>query len=161
MSARRSLCSLGPAQRGTVAIEFAFVGLALMGIVIGVLHIGFALYAQSVLDQATAAIARDFQHNTTRDSTDPNSSGIKTVSICPALHGMLDCNAISVVNYPVSDFYNQVSNVPFSPGGSKSLMLLKLIYTAPIPAWPVLNGLGSGSANPLLITATVPYVNEF
>ena len=161
MSDKGTIRGLGAARRGTVAIEFAFVGLALMGIMVGVLHIGFALYAQSVLDQAAAVIARDFQHDKARDNTDPNSSAIKSVSICPALKGMLDCDAVTVVNYPVSDFYNQISNVPFNPGGSKSLMLLKLQYTAPIPGWPVLNAMGSGSSNPLLITASVPYVNEY
>lgn len=159
MSDRRTAHNLGACRRGTVAIEFAFVGSALLALVVGILHIGFLLYAQTVLDFAGASLARTFQTGTIRSVPDITDNSFRTISICPALRNLLDCSAVSVVTYPVSDFSGQSSS--YSAGGPKSLMVVKLTYTSPIPSWPVLNGLGSNTTGPMLLTSTIPYVNEF
>ena len=142
-------------------MEFAFVAAALVGMVVGILHIGFSLYAQSVLDFAGASLARSFQTGSIRSVTNINDPGVRSVSVCPALQNLLDCGAVSVVTYPVADYTGDTSNAGFDPGGPRSLMVVKLTYTSPIPGWPVLNGFGSTTASPMLITSKVPYVNEF
>lgn len=161
MFGRRTFRQLAIARRGVVAIEFAFIGTALLGMVIGVCHIAFNLYAQSVLDFAGASLARTFQTGTVRNIADINDASFRTLSICPALHNLLDCSAVIVTTYPVVDYTAQSSSVKYNPGGPKSLMVVKLTYTSWIPSWPVLNGLGSGKADPMKITSRIPYVNEF
>ena len=129
--------------------------------VVGICHIGFSLYAQSVLDYAGASLARAFQTGSVRNVADINDSSFRTLSVCPALKNLLNCAAVSVIAYPVLDYTNQPINPTYNSGGPKSLMVVKLTYTSWIPSWPVLNGLGSGMVAPMLITSKVPYVNEF
>ena len=145
-------------RRGAAAVEFALVANALMMLVAAMVHIGFCLYAQSILDQAALNLATQFQTGQNSNTTDPNNAVFKSNTVCPALMGLLDCAAVKVVNYPVTDYLSG-GGTTFNPGGSKSTMLLQLVYTVPIPTWPVLAG--QGSPSPLLITASVPYVNEF
>ena len=156
-------------RRGTAAVEFAIVAPALMMLLAGFLHIGYCVYAQSVLDFAAAAVARKFQtggnQSTTGNSTsgggafNPNDANFKANTVCPALNGLLDCTAVEVLNYPVTDYQSTTSNTNPDPGGSKTTMMLKLVYTTSIPTWPVLAG--TGSSSPYRVTATIPYVNEF
>lgn len=158
---RRTIRQFGACKRGVFALEFAFVSVALLGLVMGILHIGFTLYAQSVLDFAGASLARSFQTGTIRNVTNIQDNTFRSISICPALNNLLDCNSVSVIAYPVTDFSQMSSGSVYNAGASGKPMVLRLTYKSWIPSWPVLNGLGSGTAAPMLITTTIPYVNEF
>lgn len=139
---------------GVVALEFAFVSVALMMIVMGTMHIGFCLYVQSVLDQAAALIA--IQAETT--GGDPTAAGYQDGTVCPSIAGLLDCSKVRVALFPVASYQDIAVPSVSNAGGSRSLMLLQLSYDVPIPTWPVL-ALTGGSA--LTVVANVPFVNEF
>ena len=140
-----------------MAIEFAIVGLAFVMLLVGTFYIGFCLYAQSVLDQATVATATLFQADKNHALGDPTTNSVKSQSVCPQLQGLLDCQAINVLNYPVSDYQTGNAVTTYNPGGSKSTMVLTLQYKVSFPTWPVL----AGSSSPMVISSTVPYVNEY
>ena len=142
---------------GAAALEYAFVGLACMTLLMGILQIGYCLYAKAALNYVAAVTARQLQTGRARTAAAAGLPNFTAVTICSAMAGWLDCTAVSVVLYPVSNYLPGNSG-PFDPGISKSLMLLRLTYTTPIPTWPLLVGAGGG---PLLLTASVPFVNEY
>ena len=156
-SLRGRTAAFAGARRGTASVEFAFVGVALIVLVVGILHIGYCLYCQVALDYAATAVAQTFETGGNQHTLDPNSNAFKTQTVCPALQGLLNCNSVTVLNYPVSDYYNQTSYTQFSPGSAGTTMVLTLIYTVPIPTWPVLT-YGGGSS--MVIKSTIPYINE-
>lgn len=146
-------------HRATVAVEFALVAMAFTILVVGMLHIGFCLYAKVVLDNAAATMSRQLQTGVAKDAAAAGKQNFVASTVCGALRGLLDCNLVSVTLYPVADFLNGNSHPPaFDPGVSKSLMLLTVTYTSPLPTWPLQVG---ADAAPLLFTTMVPFVNEY
>ncbi len=154
---RAHLGALAAARRGVVALEYAFVGLACMALVMGVMQIGFCLYCKATLNYVAAKTARQLQTGEARSAAAAGMPNFTTVTICSAMSGLLDCGAVTVSLYPVQD-YLPGNSAPFDPGISKSLMLLRLTYIPPIPTWPLQVGNGGG---PLSITASLPFVNEY
>lgn len=153
---RPHIADLATDRRSVVALEYAFIGTACLALGMGVLQVGFGLYAKVALNYAAATTARQLQTGTARKTATAGMQNFTTFTVCPAMAGLLDCNAVKVSLYPVLD-YLPGSELPFDPGISRSLMLLRFIYTAPIPVWPLL---GNSSA-PLLITTSVPFANEY
>lgn len=153
---RPRFADLATDRRSVVALEYAFIGTACLALGMGVLQVGFGLYAKVALNYAATTTARQLQTGGAKEAAKAGMPNLTALTICPAMAGLLDCNAVTVSLYPVSD-YLPGSELPFDPGMSKSLMLLRLTYTAPIPVWPLL---GTSSA-PLLITTSVPFVNEY
>ena len=148
---------LAAERRSVVALEYAFVGLACMALVMGVMQIGFCLYCKATLSYVAAKTARQLQTGEARSAAAAGLPNFTTVTICGAMSGLLDCSAVTVTLYPVQDYLPGTS-APFDPGISKSLMLLRLTYTPPIPTWPLQVGNGG---SPLLITASLPFANEY
>ncbi len=144
-------------RRGVAALEYAFVVLAAMALFTGVLQIGYCLYAKAALNLIAAKTARMLQTGSAKDDAAAGMANFGVVTICGIAGGLLDCSAISVSLYPVQDYLPGSSN-PFNPGIPKSLMLLRLTYTLPIPTWPL--QIGSSEA-PLLVTTTLPFMNEY
>lgn len=141
-----------------MAVEFAFVSLAFIMLVVGIMQVGFCLFAKVVLDNAASDMSRDLQTGLAKSTA---AAGVKTfasVTVCGALKGLLDCSRVKVTLYPVSNYLTGGGTVPFDPGVSKSLMLLNVTYTSPLPTWPLQVGNG---ATPLSFTASVPFVNEY
>ncbi len=155
---RSSLSTLATDRRAVMALEFAFLGMACMALIAGTMQIGFCLYAKATLNFAAVKVARQLQTGLAQSSAAAGLPTFTSVNVCAAVSGLLDCNAIAVTLYPVQDYLNSSSVMPFDPGISKSLMLLRLTYTSPLPTWPLQVGTG---AQPMLITAAVPFVNEY
>ncbi len=141
-----------------MAVEFAFVSMAFVMLFMGMMQVGFCLYAKVVLDQAASSMSRDLQTGIAKSSA---AAGVKTfasVTVCGALQGLLDCGLVTVTLYPVPDYLTGAGTIPFDPGVSKSLMLLKVTYTTSLPTWPLQVG---SSATPFSLTTSVPFVNEY
>ncbi len=140
-------------RRAAMALEFALVSMAFVMLVVGMLQVGFCLYAKVVLDQSAAAMSRQLQTGTAKANAAAGITTFASVTVCGALQGLLDCGLVAVTLYPVPDYQTGGGSVPFDPGVSKSLMLLTVTYTSPLPTWPL--QVGSG-ATPLRFTASVP-----
>ncbi len=145
-------------RSAVVALEYAFVGTACMALIMGVLQIGYCLYAKAALNYAAGVVARQLQTGGAKDNAATGPANFKTVTLCAAIKGLLDCNAVTLTLYPVQDYLNSSSTMPFNSGIPKSLMLLRLTYTMPLPTWPLLVGTPQ---QPMLITTAIPFVNEF
>jgi Flp pilus assembly protein TadG len=137
---------------GIVALEFALIGPALLGLLVLLLELSFLLYAQTALDFAARAAGRSMS---TGQATAANQSGFQSLVFCPFLTPFLPCSGISVVLQPVANFQTAMASTPASPfasGGSGSLMLLQATYTPGIPLWPL---------NVTTLIGTAAYWNEF
>ncbi len=153
---RPCFANLATDRRSVVALEYAFIGTACIALGMGVLQVGFGLYAKVALNYAATTTARQLQTGAAKQAAKAGMPSFTTLTVCPAMAGLLDCNAVKISLYPVLD-YLPGSELPFDPGTPKSLMLLSFTYTAPIPVWPLL---GTSSA-PLLLTTSVPFANEY
>lgn len=146
-------------RRGAVAVEFALVGLALVTLIVGIMQVGFCLYARIVLDQAAASMSRQLQTGAARATAAAGMQNFVSMTACGALRGLLECGLITVKLSPVADYLNASGTPPqFDPGVSKSLMLLTVTYRSPLPTWP-LNVAANGA--PMSFTSSVPFVNEY
>lgn len=141
-----------------MAVEFALVSMAFVMLVVGMMQVGFCLYAKVVLDHAAAAMSRQLQTGSAKSTAAAGVNTFASVTVCGALQGLLDCSLVSITLYPVPDYLTGGGTIPFDPGVSKSLMLLNITYTSPLPTWPLQVGNG---ATPLSFTASVPFVNEY
>ena len=157
MTAPRHRCG---ATAGTVAVEFALLGVAFLGLLVLVLQLGFLLYAQVALDYAVKETARQMQTGQRQQTvTNPTAQeSFQALVFCPLLSPFLSCAGVVVSLQPVSSFkVAPVAHVPaatisVNPGGSGSLMLLQAFYTPDLPAWPL---------NVTILTGTAAYLNEF
>jgi Flp pilus assembly protein TadG len=137
---------------GIVALEFALIGPALLGLLVALLELSFLLYAQTALDFAAREAARNMS---TGQATAANRSGFQSLVFCPFLAPFLSCTGVTVVLQPVTNFQTAMTSTPASPfasGGSGSLMLLQATYTPGIPLWPL---------NVTTLIGTAAYWNEF
>jgi Flp pilus assembly protein TadG len=140
------------AKAGLVALEFALIGPALVGLLMLMLEMGFLLYAQTALDFAAREAARNMA---TGQATAANRTGFQSLVFCPFLSPMLSCAGVTVVLQPVTDFQSAMVSTPasqFASGSSGSLMLLQATYTPGISLWPL---------NVTQLTGTAAYWNEF
>lgn len=156
-------------RRGTVALEFAFVGTTFLLVLLLGAQLGFYLYAQVALDYATFYAARQLLTGVARQQQ-PTQASFQTATLCPTLAPLLGCQNILVNLQPVSDFSAFQSSNPlitngavnkaslqFNPGQATNLMLLQVVYMAPNflwPLWSLGSGLyGSGQSVPIVSTA--------
>ena len=151
------LNSLASDRRAVVALEYAFLAMACMALMAGILQVGFCLYAKATLNHAASITARQLQTGMAKDSAAAGLPTLKAATVCSALSGLLDCNSVTMTLYPVQD-YMPGATAPFDAGISKSLMLLRLTYTVPLPTWPLQVGT---PGQPMLITSAVPFMNEY
>lgn len=153
---RPRFADLATDRRSVVALEYAFIGTACLALGMGVLQIGFGLYAKVALNYAATTTARQLQTGAARQAANAGIPNLTALTICPAMAGLLNCKAVTVSLHPVSNYLPE-GDLPFDPGTPKSLMLLRFTYTVPIPVWPLLGTSGA----PFLITTSVPFANEY
>ena len=140
------------AKAGVVALEFALLGPAIVGMLLLTLEMGFLLYAQTALDFAAREAARNMA---TGQATAANQTGFQSLVFCSFLAPMLSCAGVTVVLQPVTNFQTAMVSAPstqFGPGVSGSLMLLQATFTPGIPLWPL---------NVTQLIGTAAYWNEF
>jgi Flp pilus assembly protein TadG len=145
-----------PATSGTVALEFALVGSAFLGLLMFVFELGFLLYAQTALDFGVKEAARQMQTGQQTLANGASQALFLSQVLCPALGALLSCSGVVVSLQPVSTFQTATNPPPLStatinPGVTGGLMLLQAYYTPAIPIWPL---------NVTLLVGTAAYLNE-
>jgi Flp pilus assembly protein TadG len=146
------------AKAGTVALEFALIGSAFLGLLLFVFELGFLLYAQTALDYAVKEAARQMQTGQQTIATGASQTSFQTLALCPFLIPFLPCTGLVVTLQPVNTFQTSTTppSPPFStitvnPGVPGNLMLLQAYYTPNIPIWPL---------NVTTLVGTAAYLNE-
>ena len=141
-----SLLSLG--RDGSTALEFGIVGAAFVGLLLAVTEIGFYGHAQTAMDNAAAAAARNMQTRVARGGA-LTAVAFNSSNFCRALIG-LDCSRVTITLTPVTDYKGYaMSNPPllgglpnpasliYNTGAVNSLMLLRAYYDTGLPSWPL------------------------
>lgn len=98
-------------RRGAFALEFAMVAPVFLLALLFIFSIGYSLFMQSVLDNATQVVARQIQIG---PNDAANAAAFITNDLCPNTYGLLDCNEIYVrveqINtLSCTDYYNATS----------------------------------------------------
>ncbi|CAH2602016.1 putative TadZ/CpaE, associated with Flp pilus assembly [Rhodovastum atsumiense] len=145
------------ARAGATALEFALVAPAFLALLLGIMELGFLLYAQTALDYAARQAARQMQTGRTARSA-VGAGTFNTLVFCPYLTPFLDCSGVVVVLRPVSNYRTAMqTSVSFTAssvnaGQTGGLMLLQASYTPALPLWPL---------NVTRLVGTAAYLNEF
>jgi TadE-like protein len=168
----RSLACAAADRRGAVAIEFGFVVIPLVLLMMGIFQIGYSYYVAAGLDQASNAGARAIMTGAVA-TTGLSASQFTQTYICPQLPASFDCssvviNVVTVLKAPPpanrpgslgpipSAYYNYVNVaqnallVPqlttsqnlFCPGAGYDLILLQVLYPTPMFTSALRSGAG-------------------
>jgi Flp pilus assembly protein TadG len=140
---------------GIVALEFALVAPALVGLLLFIAQLGFLLYAQTALDYAAKQAARQMQTGQAIANAG-SAATYQSLVFCPFLQNFISCSSVVIVLEPVTDYQTAMKSLPtttsVAAGQSGSLMLLQATYTPPITKWPLNVG---------KLVGTAAYRNEF
>ncbi len=137
-------------RAGVATLDFAIVGGLFLTFMVAIAELGFGLYAQVSLDYATKTAARQLMTGRA-GGAGATLNGFRTQALCPALSGLIACNAVYVTVYPVNNYRTDIQTSPFAtsttianptltfnPGASGSLMYIQTTYimpTALIGSW--------------------------
>jgi TadE-like protein len=151
------------ARAGVVALEFALIGPVFLTFVLGILQVGFLLFAQVALDYALRETSRQVQVGNAQTIMTPDA--FHTILFCPVMSALIDCSSVIISLVPVTDYHTEATQTPpfvngqinqaalgYTPGGSGSLMQLRAFYTPPLSNWPL---------NVTALVSTVAFRNEF
>lgn len=135
---------------GSAAIEFALLGSIFCVLMLGQFEIGYMLYLQHSLDDATVVASRSIQVGVAQRAQDDTVDKFKTNRLCPALGSLLDCSKVIVdsgllPNAGSSFDSGTWANTPigsrsadtFCLGSSGEYMFLRISYPQP----PITGGL--------------------
>jgi Flp pilus assembly protein TadG len=146
-------------KSGTVAIEFGFIAIALIPLLVGLLELGYYLFAQISLDYATASAARALLTGQVSINSGASQATFQAADFCSYLNPLISCQGVLIVLQPVTNYQTAMSGQPaptagttVNPGGPGSLMMLEAFYAPAIPIWPL---------NITMLTSTAAYINEY
>jgi Flp pilus assembly protein TadG len=144
---------------GAVALEFGLLAVAFVGLLLGVLEMGFLMFAQISLDYATATAAREMFTGQVSVTTGATQSAFQSADFCSYLNPLITCSGVLIVLQPVTNYQTSLasqtaptSSTTVNPGGPGSLMMLEAFYTPGLAVWPL---------NVTTLTSTAAFVNEY
>jgi len=145
---REQICRFARTQRGTTAVEFAFIAPPFLATLIAILQVTLFLFAQQVLQNAAVEAGRLFM---TGQAQNANTTQTQFANeVCPMVSALFNCNSlmINVATYtsvtgasasaPTLTFngQGQVTNTwSYTAGTPGQLMVVQLIYE-----WPIISG---------------------
>ena len=146
-------------RAGTVALEFGLLATAFVGLLLGVLELGFLMFAQISLDYATATAARELFTGQVSVTAGTSQAAFQAVDFCSYLNPLVACSGVLIVLQPITNYQASLvgqvaptSSTTVNPGGPGSLMMLEAFYTPGISIWPI---------NLPTLTSTAAFVNEY
>lgn len=150
-------------RAGVTLIEFALVGPLFLLLVFAIVDNGLVLFMQTVLDNATRVAARQIEIGQV------TTSGAFKTALCNNVGSLIPCNSLQWnVQFSNAGFSSitpvgtngsgNLSSTGFSPGTSKSYVLVQVGYSQPYVI-PALARISSVTGN-LLLVSTVAQQNE-
>lgn len=144
------------ARSGATAVEFALIAPIFFALLIAILQVGIAFFAEQALQSAAVAASRLVLTGQVQSSSMTQTQFVN--AICPKVQTLFDCPSMmvdvrnyttfSAANYSTPtltyDANGSVTNQwSFSPGTAGSIVVVRFIYQ-----WPVIGGpLGFGISN--------------
>ncbi|WP_255607962.1 TadE/TadG family type IV pilus assembly protein [Methylosinus sp. Sm6] len=137
-------------RRGVAAVEFAFIALPLLALLVAIVQIGIVFLAQDELETATEKAARTLLTGHVQQNSSTRDEFIATV--CANLPALFECSGVMVdlrtanafssldTSTPVLTFDrtgNVTNNWLFETGGAGAIMVLRVIYQFPVVNGPL------------------------
>lgn len=88
---------------GTAAVEFAVLGTLFLTLLLGHIEVGYLLFLQHRLDNATVAASRSIMLGFSQRASDDTVDKFRTNRVCPALAPFVDCARVVVEAGILSD----------------------------------------------------------
>ena len=177
---RRSF-SCGRDARGSVAIEFAIIGMACIGLIIETMQAGLYFYTSAALNNATARAMRQVMTGSVTQQG-LTASQFRTQVLCPLLPAAMPCSSVVTNIQSVSEdvqpngFYQFVnaaqtavitpamdnSKTTFCSGGSGTVIYAQVYYAMPVfsPAWRAAGTVTFNGVSTHLVPAAAVFKNE-
>lgn len=167
--------------RGTVAIEFAIVGMACIGLIVETMQAGFYFYTSAALTNATAKAMRQVMTGAVKQQG-LTATQFRTQVLCPMLPAAMPCSSVVTNIQSVAEdvspngFYQFVnaaqtavttpamdnSKTSFCPGGSGTVIYAQVYYAMPVfsPAWKAAGTVNFNGVQSHLVPAAAVFKNE-
>lgn len=161
-----------PGERGSTSIEFAILGSSFLLLILGVFELGYMVFVQSVLDNASRDAARLIRTGQVQASS--NAQQAFQTQLCNEVSSIIGCAKIiyqaqtfgswsaaqTTLNQPPKrDKNGNLVSVGFTPGTADAIVAVQVTYNYPFfTLW--VGGLLGGSLHSAFLSATVVFQNE-
>jgi Flp pilus assembly protein TadG len=98
--------SLTGDRRCVVSMEFAILAVPFFAMMLGLMEMGYDLYTQAVLNTVVEASARQIQVGNVIGQVGETSAQLANAVVCPNLHGLLECQNLTVGVLPLPQVVN-------------------------------------------------------
>ena len=156
---------------GVIAVEFSFVALPFILLVVGTLEMAIMFASQSLLDGATGNASRLIRTGQLQEEGDPQAAFAQAV--CNTAQALMNCDDLQFQVISVDDFedaddlpdasFDEDGNLEdqaFDPGNENDVVLIRVVYTYNIATpmfQPLLTNMGNDKR---IIMSTVVLQNE-
>ena len=173
-SACRRLRGFAAAQGGASAVEFAIISIPFLTLLFVIFELGAMFVAQTSIDSATEAAARQIRTGQLQTGGSNSVSGFKTL-VCNGISWIsnADCTANMSLDVRTFSTFSSVSTttpvkngaidssqLTFNAGNSCDIVLVRAFYPWTLLAPTVEPGLPNLNGTQRLLVATVAFRNE-
>jgi Flp pilus assembly protein TadG len=157
-------------RNGSVAIQFALVGIPFLMMMFAILETALMFFAMQAMETATQDTARLIMTGQAQMGG-MNAETFKT-SLCTKLSGLMNCTggvdvdvksfpnfASVVLNNPVSNG-NYNNTTTYSPGSAGNIVVVRTFYQWPVFVTGLGYNIGNLNGNKRLLVATAAFRNE-
>ena len=171
-SFRMLLRRFGRNRTASAAIQFAFIAPLFFGLLFSIIEIALMFFASQVLETMTQDAARTVLTGQAQNSSYASWSVFRDSVVCRTPPVLFTCGNIFVdvqsytsfqtisISSQIDGSRSFINNMQYSPGGSGSIVVVRLFYQ-----WPTfVTGLGFNLSNlsngTILLSATAAFKNE-
>lgn len=169
------------AEEGAAAVEFALVALPFLALLFAILETGLVLFASQSLETTAADTGRLIMTGQAQTGISATTGGVGYTqqdfknTACANLSSLFDCSQLYISVNTYSSFGSastttpldpstgkmtvDINNLPYSPGGPGSIVVVQLYYKWPIIVSLLNSNLANIDGNRLLV-ATAVFRNE-
>lgn len=155
-------------EGGGALVEFAFVAMPFLLLLVGTMEISVMFFTSTVMEGATKEAARQIRTGNIQTSGDP--VGTFQAQLCGSLYNVIDCSQVifnvqtfadfGSVSMPIEvDQDGEVVNTGFVPGGSGAVTVVRTIYRWEFITPLISEVIPSGFGGHLLVS-TAAFQNE-
>ena len=171
-SFRMLLRRFGRSRRASAAVQFAFIAPLFFGLLFAIIETALMFFAGQVLETMTQDAARSVLTGQAQKASYGSWTNFRDSVVCKTPPVLFTCSSIYVDVQSYSSFQTVsissqidgtksfVNNMQYNPGGSGSIVVVRLFYQ-----WPTfVTGLGFNLSNlsngTVLLSATAAFKNE-
>jgi Flp pilus assembly protein TadG len=168
---RQFLIRLG--ERGNATIEFGLIGTAYVMMILGALEMGYMLFIQSVLDNASRDAARLIRTGQAQTASNPQTTFQNL--LCGDVSWLITCSSIyyqstafwtwsetntGLQTAPTRDSNGNIVSTGFDAGSPGEIVLVQVFYNYSFFTPWIGSLLGAGLSNTAYLSSTVIFQNE-